>query len=324
MLVDDPALAPAARALARHQHGLLTTRQCREHGVTATVAERRVRTGRWRRPTRGVYDVAGLRPVQLPPAVRHRRAAILALLAYGADAVAVGPSALALLEVWGLPTTVTPQCALPGADRRQSRDGLRCRRFEVGTATVLVDGFVVDPALALAQSIVEVTPRTALGLIDSALHRGVISTEQLPVVRDLTRGRRGSAALAQLWELVDGRRESPLESWAYVDLHEAGLTPTDVQVEVRNAAEVLVARGDIGFELDDGEWLLVELKGREFHLEAAADDRRRNRLVVAGGTRSLEYWSRDLGPRGPLVSDLGDLLTGRAWAAPRRPADSPS
>ena len=76
-------------------------------------------------------------------------------------------------------------------------------------------------------------------------------------------------------------------------------------------------KSDEPFNLEDGEWLLIELKGREFHLDAASDDRRRNRLVVAGGTRSLEYWARDLVPRGYLVTDLGGLLAGRTWVPPR-------
>ncbi|WP_146197097.1 type IV toxin-antitoxin system AbiEi family antitoxin domain-containing protein [Serinibacter arcticus] len=309
-------LLPAAVVrLATTQHGLLTSSQLAMCGVSVAVAKRRVLTGRWRRPTRGVYDVASSSPLQLRPDARHRRAAALALLAFGGRATAVGFSALACHGVWGLPVH-SPEVTCGSA--RSDRDGLRCREVSLTRSPVQVGAFrCAHPVDALAQALPRCSPRTALGMLDSALHRQVVTEEEVAEVRALLVGRRGAAGLAVVWALVDGRRESPLESWAYYDLDAAGLRPTDIQVRIVDASGVLVARGDIGFRLPDGSWLIVELNGREYHGVAVRDDTRRNAVVATERARVLDYWAEHLGVGGTMVRQVRDVLDrAGAWSAP--------
>lgn len=107
---------------------------------------------------------------------------------------------------------------------------------------------------------------------------------------------------------------APAESWAYADLHAAGLPPTDVQVVFRDGSSGVVARADIGFELDDGSWYLIEIDGREHHplWARARDDDRDNRLVTAAltsGTRASVVRRRTsaLGYRGVMVREASEV-----------------
>lgn len=319
-LVADPLLLGGLRELATHQLGLLTVQQVRAHHITASAVRHRLTHHRWRQPTRGVLDVGALVPTALPPARRSERTAILGILTFGPESVAVGLSALALRGVWGVPPSAPPQIALPGASDRLDRDGIRCRRFRPRDEPTLVGGYrAVSAVDALAQSLPEVDTRTALGLLDSALHRGVLEPEQLAALRSRLRGRRGCRGLSDVWLLVDSRRESPIESWACFDLHAAGLPPSDLQVTFTDGMGRVLARSDIGFELDDNSWHLVELDGRAYHLDGAADELRDNALALAAarsGRRAtvVRYRSEHLGPRGRLVREVGQALRGRTWS----------
>ena len=89
----------ALRAVAAQQESLVCTRQCLDAGVGPNVLTRLVRSGSWSRITAGVYDLDPTPLHARPPDRRRRRAAWAALLAFGPEAVAVGPCALALLGV---------------------------------------------------------------------------------------------------------------------------------------------------------------------------------------------------------------------------------
>ncbi len=127
---DDPSLTESLRVTARLQLGYLRIAQLYAGGVSKHVVESRVRDGWWRRPTRGVIDLAVDPPDTFRVGVRKVREAVLALMGYGPEAIAVGFTALTLHGVWGVPLSRTPQVSLPRASQRASRDGLVCRRFE--------------------------------------------------------------------------------------------------------------------------------------------------------------------------------------------------
>ena len=324
LLVDDPLIAGAVATLAGHQQGLLTQAQLRQRGITRAVARHRVRARRWRTPTWTIVDVGLLSPSDLPPSQRSRRAAILGLLAFGPGAIAVGLSALALHGVWGVPPTAPPQVMVANGSDRRRRDGMTVRRFGNREPVVLRDGWPVASVVdAFVQALGEVGPRTALGLLDSAIHRRLITSDELTSLRLLMRGRRGSVALHHVWDLVDGRRESPLESWAYYDLWQAGLVPTDIQIEFRDSGGNVLARADIGFQFEDGSWHLLELDGREFHPpeRGPQEDERDNTLTLVALTLNLRtstvrYRGRHLGPHGRLVRETREALQTHSWRAP--------
>ncbi|MCB7134984.1 type IV toxin-antitoxin system AbiEi family antitoxin domain-containing protein [Cellulosimicrobium marinum] len=300
-------------AVASAQEGLLSAAQCDEHGVGAHRRGRLVAQGRWTRPTRGVYDTRTT-PVRrrTGPGVHdhvRRRSALLGLLAFGEDAIAVGPCALVLHGVEGVAADVRPQVALPGGRAALSRDGVALRQFDDGMTVTRVDGHLVaTPDWALAQSVPEMGRRRAVAAMDSALHRRLLDADGLSRAHDLARGRRGVARTHAWWDEADARSESPLETFARLDCSDARLAPDALQVEVRDDGRLL-GRGDLGWRLPGGRWLLAELDGVDVHSvpEALLRDRsRQNDLVGHGGVDLLRFTGRDL--TAPGASSPGRMV----------------
>lgn len=191
---------------ASRQEGLVDTEQCRRAGLGPDVVRRLLTTSAWSRVTRGVYDTDP-RPVARRPADRRRRrAAWAAMLAFGPRAIAVGPCALALLGVSGLPSRVVPEAALPGGRALESRDGIRLRMFDDGMTVVRVgDRHVASPEWALAQAVPELDREPAVSVMDSALHLGLVDPSGLDRAHDHARGRRGGGTDARV---VGARRRT--------------------------------------------------------------------------------------------------------------------
>ncbi|MGB2556757.1 type IV toxin-antitoxin system AbiEi family antitoxin domain-containing protein [Cellulosimicrobium cellulans] len=322
------AVPSALLDLAERQAGLVSAAQCDAYGVNANRRSRLVDQGRWRRPTRGVLEPA---PGTLPPSGprahdrRRRRAAWLALLAYGPEAIAVGPCALVLLGVQGVGLDVVPQVTLPGARGALSRDGIRLRQFDDGLTVVRVEGrAVASPAWALAQAVPEMGRRRAVAAMDSAGHLGLLDADGLARAHDLARGRRGVARTHAWWAESDARAESPLETFARLECVDAGLGPDDLQVDVVDDGRFL-GRGDLGWRLPRGRWLIAEMDGRDVHStpETLLRDRtRQNALVTHGGVELLRFTGRDLAV--PGTSRPGRMTTALRHHLGRARGSTPS
>lgn len=270
-------------SLASRQAGLVSAEQCSRLGVSGDRRAGLVQRGEWRRVARGVYLAEASCAADLDPDRARRRAAWTALLAYGPEAIAVGKCALALHGVLGLPATITPEAAVCRGRDRRDRDGIWLREFANGMETVEVDGRrVVTVEWALAQAVPELDRRHAVALMDSALHLRLIDERGLERAHRLARGRRGVAKTHEWWSLADGRAESPLETFGRLDCVDLGIPPDDLQVEIFDRNGRFLGRGDMGWRLKDGRWLIAEMDGQEFHDDPDAlyrDRRRQNDLV---------------------------------------------
>ncbi len=297
---DEPPLTlvvpPELEAAATTQVGLVSTEQAREAGVRDRLVAALVARRIWRRLTRGVLDTRSGALSAVSWDARRRRAAWAALLAFGPDAVAVGACALALHRVVGLPPTIAPQAALPGGSNRLTRDGLTVRQFDAGLETVEVEGRRVAAVdWALAQAVPELPPPNGLAVLDSVLRLRLSTAPGLGRAHELARGRRGVAATHRLWELADGRSESAPESFGRLDCIDGGVPPDTLQLPLDESR--YPERGDLGWDLGDGRWLVAEVDGKEVHdvPEAAFADRsRQNRLVTTGRFTVLRFTGRDV------------------------------
>lgn len=302
--VRPSPLPPALLRLAAEQEGLVSSRQCDAHGVDRHRRARLVRAGTVAAVGRGVLDLSPAVPSMGgcvdPVARQRRRAAWVGLLLYGeATAVAVGPCALALHGVEGLPARLVPEVALPRGDHRRPRAGARVRCFEAGMRVVRVGrALVADPVVALTQAVCELPRRHAVAVLDSAVQQRLVAPDDLASVRTAARGRRGSARLHAWWDLVDGRAQSPPETWARLECVDAGIGPDGLQVPVRDRQGRVVARGDLGWRREDGRLLVVEIDGAGPHStpEALYRDRdRQNAITQSGTTDLLRFTPRDVG-----------------------------
>ncbi|MDM7829996.1 hypothetical protein QRT05_01505 [Cellulomonas sp. MW9] len=256
-----------------------------------------------------------------PPDDRRRRAAWLGMLAYGPRAIPVGACALALHGVAGLPARIAPEIALPGGSAVRPRDGIRVRHYDDFVTTRLGGRLVAAFDDALVQALPELRRTPAVAVLDNALNRGLVDDERLAVVRAAMRGRRGAAGVDAWWHLVDGRAESPLESDARLRCIDAGIGPHELQVEVSDGAGRFLARGDMGWRLRGGRWLLVEIDGREVHDAPSAlyaDRTRQNRLLATGRIDLLRFTARDLGSYAAFIAPIRAHLAADAAADRRR------
>lgn len=285
-------------ARARAQAGMVSRRQALATGLNSRRIATRVRQGRWQRVTRGVYALTGERPMLDPPTYARLRAAWVGLLATDPDGIAPGQCALALHGAWGLPVHLPAEIVLPHGQHRPGAPGVRVRRFSAPMRTVDVAGRrVADPVTALIQALPEWDRDTAVSVLDSALNRSLISRDDLRAIRRGVRGRRGAARLHEWWRLVDPAADSPLETRARLQCHDAGLAEPTLQVRLRDEAGVVIARGDLGWQRSDGSWVLAELDGLDVHSRPEAvfrDRRRQNAIVISGPHTLLRFTGEDV------------------------------
>jgi hypothetical protein len=173
---------------------------------------------------------------------------------------------------------------------------MSARQFDAGMETVVVGGRRVASAeWAVAQALPELRRRDGLAVLDSVLHRRLLTPSGLARAHDLARGRRGVAVAHELWDLADGRAESAPESYARLDCIDGGVPPDALQLPLDDSP--YPERGDLGWDLGDGRWLVAEVDGKEIHdvPEAAFADRsRQNGLVATGRFSVLRFTSADL------------------------------
>jgi len=277
-----PAPLPdAVRELAARQAGLVATRQCTAHGMSREQVVARARAKTWEQVVHGVYDTGVPSPVDADPYDRRRRrSACLGLLAHPGS-VATGLCALVLHGVQGVPADVVPEVSMPTGAPRAARPPVRLRRLAVERWDD-VDGFRCTPAPeALVQALPGLPRLRGVALMDSLRHAGRLEDDVVERLRSSARGRRGLARTHGWWDEIDGRAESPAETWARLSCADAGCAPDAVQLRVADRRGVVFARVDLAWRLPDGGALFVEIDGRDVHSTPAAvfaDRTRQNRL----------------------------------------------
>jgi hypothetical protein len=148
----------------------------------------------------------------------------------------------------------------------------------------------------------------ALAAADAFARAGLIHRDELIEYVGRLKGYRWIVQARGLAVLVDGRAESPGESWQRLRIHDAGLPPPTLQHEVV-LPDGSVRRLDLAYpELLIGS----EYDGTVFHSHAAdvAHDveRRREMTEIYGWRWVIGTRSRIFGPDSSFESELGELL----------------
>jgi hypothetical protein len=153
---------------------------------------------------------------------------------------------------------------------------------------------------------------TAVGVLDGMIRAGQIDTAHLRQRLHDGTGRWRSRRVRQAFELVDGRSESPPESWVRVACALGGLPAPIPQFDVM-ADGVWLGRVDLAWP--DAR-VIVEYEG-EYHfdgLQIARDDVRLRRLVAAGW-RVIRLAAHDLRTMDAVVARIAAELTRSASPA---------
>jgi hypothetical protein len=299
----------SATVLAARQEGLLSVRQCDEEGIDSDRRDRLVRSGVWTRPARGVVDTEpGL---TRDYDARRRRAAWLAGLAYGPQGVVVGAGALALQGVAGLPASIPPEVSLGPRRGVVARPGIVVRYERTGAERR--GAMRIAPLLdALVQAVPRLPRANAVAVLDDVAHRGLLGSgiDVGALVAARLVGRRGAVRARRWCGLVDGRSESPLETFARLDCIDGGVPPDELQVTIRAGDGLVVGRGDLGWRRRDGGWLLAEIDGRDIHADPTAlyRDRAKQNDLVALGVDVLRFTGRDVAAAGTVAATVRRAL----------------
>lgn len=300
---------PRLQGLAATQDGLATAQQALRLGYPRSVIANRIRNGRWRSLAPGVYVVdPALAGTVLPPRVWWRAALLFA----GPRSCLVASTALRACGVQGLPRQERRvEVGVIGGPSRHGRrpativlrgrdeeapnlvirqyaiaveeitehDGLRMRRLEMS---------LVDTALESERG-------TALALLDSALHQGLLSPDELWKFVLLATGRRGVVALRELTRVADARAESQIESRVRLACIDGKIPPDELQYPVRDEYGNLLAIGDMGWVRGRRRPLIAEADGASVHSlpEAVYRDRRRGNALVAQACDTIRFTYAD-------------------------------
>ncbi len=274
--------------LAERQDGLITAAQCRDLELSTASVKNFLRRGVWRALSRGVYLVdADMRGVPDSPRALVRAA----VLSAGPNAVAVLESAAAVHGLQGLRPQTRLHVSLPGkmaVPRRLTDATVVPHQLTLAAEHVtVVDGIAVTSVRrTVADLLLRLDRLAAVSVLDSALHLGLLTEEDLTELPRLMFGRRG-AATARTWiEQADGRAESPLETRARLRCADGGVPPDELQAVITGASGQVLARVDM---LWRAARLIGEADGGEVHdrPEAVYRDRQRQNDLVNAGYRVI-------------------------------------
>lgn len=279
------------------------------HAVSEGAATaKQLKSGLYRRLLRNVYADPGLR-------ADHQLLARGAALLLPSDG-AIGGRSAACWYGAGFAAASDPVVVLvpPGSTWRGPH-GLRVHRtpLQPRDVTITGDGVPLTTALRTAWEVATLeTVPTAVAMLDGMVRAGHLDIEALRRVHGAARGRWRAGRVGVVLPLVDGRSQSPPESWVRVACVRAGLPVPVPQFVVLREGEFL---GQVDLAWPEAR-LIVEYEGPHHfdELQIRRDDRRYARLVAAGW-RVIRLSAADLRDMDAVVVRIRRALAGSLTAS---------
>ena len=273
-------------AIATRQLGLVTLAQCGEAGLSRHQANRRVRSGRWRRVHPGVFAIVGAE-------VTLAQRALAAVLAAGPTAVASHSTAARLHGLAYIPPHSGIEITVTDRHRRDL-DGVLVHRSRVlpDADRTTVSGV---PATSVARTLVDCGAGLSLGQMASSLDGALVQRQTTVRVVRTTRERLRPAPGRRVRDLdrllaergpESDRQESRREGWLYRTIVAAGFPSPVPQHWVTVRGE----RFRLDFAYPDIK-LGIEYLGFDPHTTRTAFDRdfRRDRLLKTVGWEVIYF-----------------------------------
>lgn len=280
-------------------HGVFLGTHALAEGV---VTQRQLKEGLYRRLLRNVYADPGL-------VADHQLHARAAALVMPSDAVLGGRSAAAWL---GAPfaSPIEPVLVLvPHTSAWRGPRGVRVHRTTVHPSDVMIvaDDIRITAPLRTAWDVsaLETVP-TAVAALDGMVRAGHLDLDALRRAHASSRARWRASRVAKVLPLVDGRSESPPESWVRVACARAGL-PAPVPQFVVLVGGQFLGRADLAWP---EQRLIIEYEGA-YHfdeLQILRDDGRYQQLVAAGW-RVIRLSAADLRDMDAVVARIAHELS---------------
>jgi very-short-patch-repair endonuclease len=277
-------------AIASHHHGAFTRKMALDAGATASMLDRRTRTGEWLRPYEGVYVVAG-------SASTWERAVVTAVFASGPGAVASHATAAHIWGISGRPRTLEVTSSMRG---RPDRPHVIHRSSDLEQQDV--DERVGIPVTSVARTLVDMGvpwgEAMAARALDEAQRKELTDLRSVASVlhRVARKGRRGAGVMRLIledrlgWAAIT---QSQLEAEFLRILRVAGVELPVSQARIVKRGGRIVARVDFVY-LDVR--LIIELDGERYHTDRSTfrSDRRRQNELIQEGYRILRFTAWDV------------------------------
>jgi hypothetical protein len=280
------------------------------HAIAAgAVTAKQLKSGLYRRLLRGVYADPGI-------AIEHQLVARGAALLMPDDAALGGRSAACW---YGAPFAAANDpvvVVVPPSSAWRGPHGVRVHRSQLAEedVTTVDDGDIrlttsVRTAWDLAA--LETVP-TAVAALDGMVRAGRLDVDLLRRNHAESRGRWRATRVGKVVPLVDGRSESPPESWVRVACVRAGLPAPAPQFVVLESGQFL-GRVDLAWP---EHRLIVEYEGAHHFddLQIRRDDRRYERLVAAGW-RVIRLSAADLRDLDAVVQRIARAMEESAFVS---------
>lgn len=239
------------------------------------VSRRRLLGPEFRRVLHGVYVVAGVR---IDHGVRCQAAALV----LPPESVFTGHSAAWWYGVELARNDALVMVARPPAARIDGPRGVQVHRTPVQSKDVaVVEGMRVTSPVRAAWDVCTLADSgQALVIVDGLLRRRVLTMADLEARLAVGAGAWGVSRAREVFQLADGRSESPSETQVRFIIHQAGLPSPVLQFEVRVDGQ-FVARVDFAWP---NRRVILEYDGAHHAdaLQMRRDRRRLNDLVNAG------------------------------------------
>jgi hypothetical protein len=276
--------------LARSQHGVVSTSQCRDLGMRQRQVADRVTAGVLLRPFDGVVAIAAV------PATWEQRV-MACVLAAGTDALASHRTAARL---WGLISYRHPavEVVMPRWERAFREFTVHESLDLIADDRQLVSGIPTTWAARTVVDLGAVAPRLVESALDTGVRKGLFALSDVKafVDRVARRGRRGVGVIRPFLEARmkwDASTESELEDLFCRVLAEFGVRPPVAQYVLRNDADAFICRADFAYPHCK---ILIELDSEAHHMDRQTFRLDRAKQNQAGrlGWRTLRYTWWDL------------------------------
>lgn len=246
----DPIARRLASASTDPRSRIATTSDLIAEGLTRAQLRRLLRE-EWVQLHRGVVALgraaaddlacraqAALVSVGPTATVSHETAALLSGI----------PGADGLVGVWNPGSQI--HITVPGETFVKPRPGITLHRSDLVRGQQQTRGGIrmTSPIRTLADLLVTLPTEPAVVMVEGALHVRMLTRSELPALEGLVKGRRGSVQASLSLSRVLPGSESPLETLSRLRLIDNGLTPSAIQVDVRDRTGAFVGRADFLFE----------------------------------------------------------------------------
>lgn len=252
---------------------VFTTEQARQLGVSAYHLTQLVKSGRVRRIRKGTYAVVEA----LVAEARSGHHLLLATVSLTQRGPHHALSHLSAAAAFGLPlplgmSETVHLTSLSGTARTRRAGGLWIHHADSSETDVGLVGTLptTTASRTVADCLRHFPPRIGVPIADAALHRRLTTADEVQAQLNMQCHWTGRAKFADAaTPLVDGRRESWLESYAAVLFSEWAIDPPTPQLIIVDEQDRFVARADAGWQEDT---TVIELDGKSKYLVRSGSD----------------------------------------------------